>query len=219
MSSDVRLKATQVTGRPITWAQINLAASEDLRGLMRRNRWAAELVLAFIERMEPGGGGVVVASRETMREILGCSMPTVDRALRTIVDEGWAQRIRIGGTPALAINSRVAWVGPRGDLPQAVFSATVIASRAEQDAIALNPPPVRVVPFVRRGEEPLPMGQGLDPPSEPELAGVPLVVATEADPKTGEISDPWAHLRGLPLEQIQQAELEARGQLRIEERM
>ena len=56
MASTVRLKATQVTGRPITWAQINLAASEDLRGLMRRNRWAAELVLAFIERMEPGGG-------------------------------------------------------------------------------------------------------------------------------------------------------------------
>ena len=152
MASTVRLKATQVTGRPITWAQINLAASEDLRGLMRRNRWAAELVLAFIERMEPGGGGVVVASRQTMREILGCSMPTVERALRTIINEGWAQRIRIGGANALAINARVAWVGPRGDLPQAVFSATVIASRAEQDAIALDPPPVRAVPFVRRGK-------------------------------------------------------------------
>ena len=106
--------------------------------------------LAFIERMEPGGGGVVVASRQTMREILGCSMPTVERALRTIINEGWAQRIRIGGANALAINARVAWVGPRGDLPQAVFSATVIASRAEQDAIALDPPPVRAVPFVRR---------------------------------------------------------------------
>ena len=98
-------------GRPITWAQINLEAAEDLRGLMRRNGKAAELILALIERMVPGGGGVVVCSRETMRELLGCSMPTVERALRTIVTEGWAQRIRVGGAHALAINSRVAGLG------------------------------------------------------------------------------------------------------------
>ena len=73
----------------------------------------------------------------------------------------------------------------------------MIASRAEQDAIALDPPPVRAVPFVRRGEDPLPMGQGLDPPSEPELPEMPLVVGTQADPETGEIPDPWARLRGI----------------------
>ena len=191
MSSGVRLKATQSIGRPITWAQINLEASEDLRGLMRRNRWAAELVLALIERMEPGGGGVVVCSRETMRELLGCSMPTVDRALKTIITEGWAQRIKVGGASALAINSRVAWIGPRGDLAQAVFSATVIASRSEQDAIALNPPPA-THPVMLIGEEALLQGPGQEPPSQPDLEGIPPVVATSI-----------------------QAELEARGQLRL----
>ena len=193
MSSGVRLKATQSIGRPITWAQINLEASEDLRGLMRRNRWAAELVLALIERMEPGGGGVVVCSRETMRELLGCSMPTVDRALRTIITEGWAQRIKVGGASALAINSRVAWIGPRGDLAQAVFSATVIASRSEQDAIALNPPPLRPIPVMLIGEEALLQGPGQEPPSQPDLDGIPPVVATST-----------------------QDELEARGQLRLD---
>jgi hypothetical protein len=191
MSSDVRLKATQMTGRPITWAQLNLEASEDLRGLMRRNRWAAELVLALIEKMEPGGGGVVICSRETMRELLDCSMPTIDRALKTIITEGWAQRIKIGGTPALAINSRVAWVGARGALPHAVFSATVIASRSEQDAIALNPPPIRYIPVMRRGELPLMEGAGLIPPSQPDLDGMPPVTAYQAestDPETGEIT-------------------------------
>ena len=173
MASGVRLKATQMTGRPITWAQLNLEAAEDLRGLMRRNRWAAELMLTLITRMEPGGAGVVVCSRETMRELLGCSMPTVERALRVIVEEGWAQRIRIGGAHALAINSRVAWVGPRGDLAHAVFSATVIASRSEQDAIALNPPNVRHIPVVRQGEIPLPCGPGQEPPSQPDLDGIP----------------------------------------------
>ena len=177
MASNVRLKATQTMGRPITWAQINLEAAEDLRGLMRRNSKAAELILALIERMVPGGGGVVVCSRETMRELLGCSMPTVERALRTIVTEGWAQRIRVGGAHALAINSRVAWVGPRGDLPHAVFAATVIASRSEQDAIALNPPPVRSIPTLRPGDEALPEGPGQKPPSQPDLPAIPPVVA------------------------------------------
>ena len=200
MSSEVRLKATRVMGRPITWAQLNLEAAEDLRGLMRRNRWAAELVLALIERMEPGGGGVVVCSRETMRELLECSMPTVDRALKTIITEGWAQRIKVGGASALAINSRVAWVGPRGDLPQAVFSATVIASRAEQDAIALNPPPMRPIPVMRIGDEVLMVGRGQVPPSQPDLDGLPPVVAVTSDnPDTWEKSysatNPFDHMK------------------------
>ena len=88
---------------------------------MRRNRYAAELVLALIETMQPGAGGVVVVSRQTMAEILNCSMPTVERALRILIGEGWVQRIKIGGAHALAINHRVAWVGQRGDIQHAVL--------------------------------------------------------------------------------------------------
>ena len=192
--SQTRLKASQMMRRPITWTQISLEASEDLRGLIGREPKAAQLVLALIEQMEPGGGGIVVASRTTMAELIGASVPTVARALRVLMNEGWVQRIRIGSAPALAIYSRVAWVGPRGDLSHAVFSATVIASRAEQDAIALAPPQMRRIPTIRRGEEPLLDGPGQEPPSQPELAGIPPVVATASA----------------------QAELEARGQLRID---
>jgi DNA-binding transcriptional MocR family regulator len=167
-------------GRPITWAQVQLDALEDLRGLMRVAPKAAELMLALIEHMQPGAGGVVVASRETMRELLDVSMPTVERALRTLINEGWVQRIRIGSAHALAINERVAWVGPRGDLPHAVFSATVIASRAEQDALSLAPAPMRRVPIVGPDEVVLPVGAGLAPPAQPELPGVSHVVATTA---------------------------------------
>lgn len=202
MQSGVRLKATQAIGRPITWAQLNLDAAEDLRGLMRRNRWAAELMLSLIQRMEPGGGGVVLVSRETMRELLDCSMPTIDRALKTIITEGWAQRIKVGGASALAINHRVAWVGPRGDIQHAVFGATVIASRSEQDAIGLNPPPMRPIPMIRPGEIPLMVGPGMEPPSQPDLDGIPQLVGVMADaaevidPETGEIfSDPRGQQR------------------------
>jgi DNA-binding transcriptional MocR family regulator len=201
--SPVHLKATQMTGRPVTWAQINLAASEDLRGLISRQPKAAQLILALIEKMEPGGGGVVVASRTTMSELIDASIATVRRALSTLTEEGWVQRIRIGGVSALAINHRVAWVGPRADIQHAVFGATVIASRSEQDAFDLSPPPTRRVPMLRPGELPLMFGQ-VDPPSQPDLDGMPPVVARMAD-ADGVIPD--EHI----------ARLEAAGQLRITE--
>lgn len=191
--TEVALKATQIAPRNITWAQINLAASEDLRGLIDRNAKAAQLLLALIERMQPGAGGVVVASRTAMAEILGASLRTIDRSVALLADEGWVQKMRIGGAFALAINSRVAWVGPRGNLPHAAFTATVIASRSEQDALALEPLPVRWVPTLQPGDEPLPVGSGQDPPSQPDLTGMPPVVATTSD----------------------RAELEAREQLRL----
>ena len=241
MRSGVSLKPSQKIGRPITWAQLNLEAAEELRGLMRRNRWAAELVLALIQRMIPGAGGVVVCSRVAMAEMLGCSIPTTDRALKVLIGEGWVQRMKIGGASALAINSRIAWVGDRGDLPMAVFSATVIATRKEQDEIALNPQPLKNIPVLYPGEEPLMVGPGEDPPSQPELECIPPLVGRGAiDPDTGEILDHYENERqrlGLPegaqlpnpfanqtpeqIEQMRakafQAGLEARGQQRLVE--
>lgn len=198
-SSSVSIKASNVTGRPVTWAQLNLQAAEDLRDLVGRQPKAAQLILALVARMQPGSGGVVVASRTAMAELIGGSFSTVDRALKLLADEGWVQRIRIGGAFALAINYRVAWVGNREDIQHAVFGATVIASRSEQDAISLNPPPVRSIPIIQQGEMPLMSGPGLDPPSQPELDGMPPVVAYQTelenrgqmrlnvDPETGEI--------------------------------
>lgn len=183
MKRDLTLKASQKTDRPITFAMIELHALESLHELMRRAPRAAELVVCLIRHMRPGSAGVVLASRETMRELLGCSMPTVERALRVLIAEGWVQRVKVGGAHALAINSRVAWVGPRGDLPHAVFEATVIASRSEQDAASLTPPPVRQLPTMQTGDEPMPTGDGLPPPSQRLLDGLGPAAATR-DPNT-----------------------------------
>lgn len=185
------LKATRMTGQPITdrqhFAMVELLALERLGDLIRRAPKAAELAVALIRRMQSGSSGVVVCSRETMRELLNCSMPTVERALRLLIEEGWVQRIRIGGAHALAINHRVAWIGSRGDIQHAVFGATVIASRSEQDAIALNPPPMKNLPILQAGEEALPVGDGIDPPSQTVLEG--MHATASIDPETGEIHD------------------------------
>lgn len=182
------LKAKQVMGQSIThFAMVELQALEGLGSLVRTHPKAAELMLTLIRQMPPGSGGVVVCSRQAMREMLDCSMPTVERALRVLIDGGWVQRMRIGSAHALAINQRVAWVGSRGNIQHAVFSATVIASRTEQDAMALTPPPARNVPILSPGEQALAVGLGEDPPSQPELDGVHPMVAFQIDPETGEI--------------------------------
>ncbi len=200
-SSQMTLKASKMRVPPITehahFAMVELQAMEGMIELNARAPKAVSLLMTLIRRMQPGSAGVVVCSRETMRELLGASMPTVDRALKLLITEGWVQRIRIGGAHALAINSRVAWVGPRGQLQHAVFDATVIASRSEQDAIALNPPPMKTLPMLRSGEVALPVGTGMDPPSQPGLDGIdhPVVLSGDA---------------------ADRADLEAQGQQRLE---
>jgi len=188
-------------GQPITphahFAMVELQALEGLSSLIQRAPRAAQLITQLIRRMQSGSGGVVVCSRETMRDLIQCSMPTLERALRILIDEGWVQRIRVGGAHAIAINHRVAWVGPRGDIQHAIFDATVIASRKEQDAIALNPPPLRPLPIIRNGEDALPFGEGEDPPSQPVLDGLHPTIAPEVDPETGEILQPLAEAKQL----------------------
>lgn len=183
--SPVTLKATRKRGEAITghahFAMVELQALEGLGDLIARAPKAAQLVTALIRRMQPGSAGVVVCSRETMRELLGASMPTVDRALRLLMEEGWVQRIRIGGAYALAINRRVAWIGSRGQLQHAVFDATVIASRSEQDALGLEPPPMRSLPMMHPDEMPIATGRGLEPPSQPGLDGINHPIALTGD--------------------------------------
>lgn len=164
-------------GRPITWAQVSLEAMGHLADLMDRNHNAAKLILKLMRHMDDSGtgGGVVLMSRQTIAEILNCSLPTVDRTLKVLYTEGWVQRIRVGGASALAINSRVAWTNKREKLAYAIFTATVIASRSEQDAIALAPPPPKELPRIGRDELTLVAGGT----GQPDLEGIPPL--TEAD--------------------------------------
>jgi len=200
-SSQLTLKASRKMGQPITenlhYAMVELRAFEALDDLIKRAPTAARLVHQLIRRMQPGSAGVIVCSRQTMSELIGASMPTIDRALKLLTEEGWVQRIKIGGAHALAINSRIAWIGSRGQIQHAVFEATVIASRTEQDAIALEPPPLRQMPIMRAGEIALATGPGSDPPSQPALENIEPAAAIVGDA-------------------AERAELEKRGQLRID---
>jgi hypothetical protein len=223
VESKMKPRVKAVMGAPISkviqpgfahFAMVEKVALHNLDELMRTDMQAARLIVSLIRLIEPGSGGVVVISRAAMAELLEVSLPTVQRALKTLVDGHWVQRMKIGGAYALAVNRAVAWVGPRGQLDHAVFSATVVASRAEQDAAGINPGELRQLPMALPGEEVLPFGEA-EPPAQELIPGTEQV-ARMADPETGEIPDPWAHLRGLPPEEAMKAELERRGQGRLE---
>ena len=183
------------------FAMIEKTALHNLDVLMSKDMQAARMVVSLIRLLEPGSGGVVVASNKTLQSLLKISESTVKRALRTLIEGHWVQRMRIGGAHALAINRAVAWVGPRGQLDHAVFGATVIASREEQDAMALDPGQLRQIPVAHAWEVALPAGDEPPPPSQMGLAGMePAVARTKAHDDAAD-----------------RVELEARGQRRLDQ--
>ena len=93
-------------------------------------------------------------------------------------------------------------------MEHAVFQATVVASRSEQDEYALNPGELKKIPVAHPTEAVLPVGE-TEPPAQELIPGTEQV-ARMGHPETGEMLDPWAHLQGLSQERISTA---ARAQL------
>lgn len=187
------------------FAMVEKVALHNLDTLMQTDMQAARLVVSLVRLLEPGSGGIVVASNKALQELLGVSESTVARALRTLVKGHWVQRIRVGGAHALAINKTVAWVGPRGKMEHAVFNATVIASRTEQDESALNPGELMQIPVAHPLEAVLPSGAEPDPPSQQHLQGVEQAVATTRN-----------LVNDLTQKELEQLGLVAHGQQRLE---
>ncbi len=172
------------------FAMVSDEALEAMDSLIKFAPQAARLLNKLVRLMQSGSGGVIVVSRSTLAELMDVSIPTIGRAISTLSEGGWVQPMRISGAYALAINCRIAWRGDREGMQHAVFSATVVASRNEQDAAALDPPPMREVPISVGAEQMIGDGGYVKPPSQRIIVG--------AEPSV-------------------QAELEARGQLRIDQ--
>jgi hypothetical protein len=106
-----------------------------------------------------------------------CSRRTVQRAVDVLVEDRWIEVRQIGenGTVnAHIINDRVAWSGKRDGIRYSLFTAAVIVSDEEQpdrDQID-HQAPLRRLPSLFRGEQQLPSGNGLPPPSQPFLDGM-----------------------------------------------
>jgi hypothetical protein len=183
---NMRLKATYgaplkevIQPGPLHFAMIEKEALHNMDELMRQDLNAARLVIKMIKLLESGSNGVVVISKTSIQEMLDISRSTATRAIETLVQGNWVQRIRIGTTFAFAINKNVAWVGPIEQQRHAIFNATVVASRSEQSKEDLEEKRLRKIPVVRDNEHVLAIGEEPEPPVQTMLPEVEPPVARQ----------------------------------------
>lgn len=147
---------------------------EAMGALMAESSSAARLLVQITARM--GEHNAFVASNQAIADLTGLSTATVKRSLKLLQDRKWINILRLGPTGTvrvIVVNDQVAWFGPRDGMRHSLFSAAVYVSEAEQDAIELAANgPMYEIPAIYHGEQQLPDGDGLPPPSEPPLPGM-----------------------------------------------
>ena len=154
------------------WVQTERSAHEAWARLSVRSPRAAALLHVLVARM--GAQNAVVITQKTLAAMLGCTDRTVRTAVKELVDENWVQIVKLGGLGAAAyvVNSNVGWTQRRDELCTAIFTATVVADRADQDEKTLEHKALRRIPVLYAGEQQLPTGPGEDPPAQPSLDGM-----------------------------------------------
>lgn len=185
-----RMTHPQVIGKdastkPGQWVQTERVAHEAWAGLISRKPRAAMLLHHLVARM--GHQNAVVVGQKTLAKIMGLHERTVRRAVADLVEEDWIQVVRLGSgrEAAYVVNARVAWGQPRDQMRLAVFSATVVADLDDQDEGALSGGGLRQIPTLHPGDQQLPHGEGLPPPSQPSMGGMePDLPGLQRDPNT-----------------------------------
>lgn len=170
--SKKRVIGTQAKPQPGHFVMTERSAHEAWGRLAVQRPRAAALMHLLCSQM--GTMNAVVVPQSVMAQMMGCSIETVKRAVRDLVERRWIEVVRLGKgkEAAYVVNSRVAWGESRDKLRLSVFSATVIADFEDQDADALSGPDLRRIPTLYPGERQLAAGPGEPPPSQPAFDGM-----------------------------------------------
>jgi hypothetical protein len=154
------------------WVQAKRKAHEAWAQLIARKPRAAALAHILVANMQHQTA--VVVPQPVLAKLMGCSVDTVQRAIRDLVAERWIQVVRLGKgkEAAYVVNDRVAWAQSRSDLRLSTFSATVVADIEDQDSATLDSTDLRRIPTLYPGERQLPTGPGEDPPAQPSISGM-----------------------------------------------
>lgn len=174
-----------VESKPGHWVQTERAAHEAWALLIAKKPRAAMLLHHLVARM--GQQNALVVSQKVLARIMGIHERTVRRAVADLAEGNWIQVVRIGNgrEAAYVVNDRVAWGQSRDQLRLSVFSATVVADLDEQEPDTLQAPDLRRIPVLYPGDQQLPHGDGLSPPSQPTIEGLePDLPAINRDPDT-----------------------------------
>ncbi|MNP43400.1 hypothetical protein D3C76_1372170 [compost metagenome] len=141
-----------------------------MRALARKSPIAHEILYYLVEHMGRTTNAVVV-SYATLMEITGSSRPTVGRAIKLLKDDFWIDTVKIGSATAYCVNERVFWQAARNQRHYAVFSATVIAARSEQESNFREKAehPLMHVPYISNRDIAVVGSDQLPPPDQQDL--------------------------------------------------
>jgi hypothetical protein len=143
------------------WAELSVAKPR-----------AAALLHQLTAKM--GHQNALVVSQKTLAKMLKVTDRTVRAAVKDLVDGHWITVVKINGPGtvcAYVVNDQVVWGQPRDQLHLSIFSAAVIADRADQDPDQ-ETVELRRIPTLYSNERQLPTGPGMDPPSQPAIGGL-----------------------------------------------
>lgn len=160
-----------ITTEPGPWVQVDRKAMEQWAALIAESAPAGQLLMTMVSNM--GRGNALVASQMALVEATGLSRSTVQRALKVLRERKWVEVVQIGpnkSSSAYVINSRVAWTGKTDGKRHSLFHAVVLAAESEQTQIETGE--LKHLPEIFTGEQQLPYGDGMEPPSEPALPGL-----------------------------------------------
>lgn len=168
-----------------TWVQTDRAVHEQWAQLSFKHPAAAAILHFLTGRV--GEHNAVVVAHKTVAEILGMSLSTAKRGFAALEKGNWIEKRQIGVTGsvnAYVLNERVAWHRARDDRRYALFSAQVVVAADDQpdkDQLG-SQEPIKRLPRVHPGEQQLPCGDGLEPPSQPALPGMELDLPALQEP-------------------------------------
>jgi hypothetical protein len=158
----------------MTWVQTDRKAHEAWAKLVLEKPKAAALLHFMVANM--GAQNALVISQDLIAKMLDCSLSTDKRAVSELQKRSWIQVVDMGKgtTKAYVVNAAVAWAQKREQLHTAVFAATVVADLDDQTEPLeqLTKKSLKRIPTLYPGEQQLPAGDGLDPPSEQYLDGL-----------------------------------------------
>lgn len=174
MNDIKNLPARELRG---TFVQTERAAHEAWAKFLGLKGSVAAMRVMHLLMARMGENNAAIVSQGTLATMLDCDVRTIRRAVAMLKEHNWVEVVQIGdrgGVNAYVINSRVAWYGKREGLRHALFTATVMASEAEQPHLRElgTLPALNRVPDLFPGERQLPTGPGLPPTSQPSFPGM-----------------------------------------------
>lgn len=116
----------------LDFVQLYKKELRQLRGLVKLNPTAAQILLVFVEKMNKQNA--VIMSFKTLEQITKKTRQTCSKAVKDLREAKFINIIKVGNANAYVVNSNVFWSTDNQIKEKfAIFTATVVACGAEQD--------------------------------------------------------------------------------------